>query len=104
MQSNQLEQLTLEIDDIESLLQDVSDVAYEKAVEEVTNEVMLKPDKMISDSLKEQELDRPATTQSFGERKELCKKSFGWCNKKNHESYDGSSNSKRFVTAAQNKS
>ena len=33
---------TLEIDDIESLLQDVSDVAYEKAVEEVTNEVMIK--------------------------------------------------------------
>ena len=40
--TNQLEQLTLEIDDIESLLQDVSDVAYEKAVEEVTNEVMIK--------------------------------------------------------------
>ena len=31
--TNQLEKLTLEIDDIESLLQDVSDVAYEKAVE-----------------------------------------------------------------------
>lgn len=41
-QKNQLEKLTLEIDDIESLLQDVSDVAYEKAVEEVTNEVMIK--------------------------------------------------------------
>ena len=41
-QKNQLEQLTLKIDDIESLLQDVSDVAYEKAVEEVTNEVMIK--------------------------------------------------------------
>ena len=40
--TNQLEKLTLEIDDIESLLQDVSDVAYEKAVEEVTNEVMIK--------------------------------------------------------------
>ena len=40
--TNQLEQLTLEIDDIEALLQDVSDVAYEKAVEEVTNEVMVK--------------------------------------------------------------
>ena len=40
--TNQLEQLTLEIDDIESLLQDVSNVAYEKAVEEVTNEVMIK--------------------------------------------------------------
>lgn len=41
-QKNQLEKLTLELDDIESLLQDVSDVAYEKAVEEVTNEVMIK--------------------------------------------------------------
>jgi len=41
-QKNQLEKLTLEIDDIESLLQDVSDVAYAKAVEEVTNEVMIK--------------------------------------------------------------
>lgn len=41
-QKNQLEKLNLEIDDIESLLQDVSDVAYEKAVEEVTNEVMIK--------------------------------------------------------------
>lgn len=41
-QKNQLEKLTLEIDDIESLLQDVSDVAAEKAVEEVTNEVMIK--------------------------------------------------------------
>lgn len=40
--TNQLEKLTLEIDDIESLLQDVSDVAYEKAVEEVTNEVIIK--------------------------------------------------------------
>lgn len=54
---------------------------------------------MIFNLLKAQRIDRPATTQSFGERKELCKKSFGWRNKKNHESYDGSSNSKRFVTA-----
>lgn len=35
--TNQLEKLTLEINDIESLLQGVSDVAYEKAVEEVIN-------------------------------------------------------------------
>ena len=40
--SKELEELTLEIDDVEAMLQDVSDIAYETAVEEVTKEVMIK--------------------------------------------------------------
>lgn len=38
-QEQKLEELTLKIEDVETLLEDVSDVAYDKAVEVVTDKV-----------------------------------------------------------------
>ena len=38
-QEQKLEELTLKIEDVETLLDDVSDVAYDKAVEVVTDTV-----------------------------------------------------------------
>ena len=102
--TNQLEKLTLEIDDIESLLQDVSDVAYEKAVEEVTNEVMIKTrqdDIQLIEGTKNW-IDQPQRKASEKEKNYAKNRLDGVI--KNHESYDGSSKSKRFVTAAKNKS
>ena len=74
-------------------------------MEEVTNEVMIKTrqdDIQLIEGTKNW-IDQPQRKASEKE-KNYAKKSFGWRNKKIIESYDGSSNSKRFVTAAKTKS
>ena len=43
VQEQRLEELTLKIEDVETLIDDVADIAYDKAVEVVTDTFRVKP-------------------------------------------------------------
>lgn len=77
-----MQQLTVRIEDVETLLDEVSSGAYDKAVEKVAKEAMLatrRDDIRLQKILK---VDSGSETQGFQKRKGLCNKKTGWSDKK----------------------
>ncbi len=90
-----LEELTLKIDDVEALIDEVSDIAYDKAVEVVADTVRVetrKQDiKMVEQSGKRGYSLRNA--RASRKRKRVCCRPTGWSDNQNRKSHADSNDS-----------
>lgn len=90
-QTEILDRLTLKIEDVEALIDEVSDIVYDKAVEVVTDEVRVETHKEDIRLVEQSKAWVLSLSARLPKRKNLCCKSIGRSNYQNYKSYANSS-------------